>query len=152
MLRFSCRDRANSCLLYRVISYNFVNFKNPGHSAPLGLTPPLSLTEAFQATGGPENAPEDDFCRPGNVQSATTPPDRQNLPIYGYSIWLFYQFLVICVTFSPTECGSVGVFIEFPVKTRFYRLPLVVACENFCSLPGSYLELRCDLPCSTPFS
>jgi len=138
-------------LLHRDISCNSVNFKNPGHSAPHGLIPPLPLTEAFQAAGGRENAPEDDFCRPGSVQSATPSPDWQNLPIYNRSIWLFHQFLAICVTFSPTNCGSMTVSVKFLEKTRFYRLYLAVACANSCSPPVRALNCTSDFPLAPRF-
>lgn len=62
-------------LVRRIIFDNSVNSENPGHSVPHGLTLSDSLTKEFQAAGGAENGPEDDFCRPGYVENVATPSD-----------------------------------------------------------------------------
>jgi|UPI0003FD246D hypothetical protein len=66
---------------------------------------PKPLTKGFQAAGGRESGPQDHFCGPGSVENATAPLKWQKLPICGRLIWLVYQFFVICVTFSPTNCS-----------------------------------------------
>ncbi|WP_175772005.1 hypothetical protein [Paraburkholderia phenazinium] len=100
-------------MLRRTIFCNSSNPENPGHSAPSRLTLPTPLTKESKAIGGSENEPKDDFWRPGSVGNAAFQSDRQKIPIGGRFIWLFYQFLDICVTFSPMKLDFMVIFGEF---------------------------------------